>query len=112
MYVITGATGHTGHVITKTLLAAGKKVRVIGRDADRLHNLVAQGAQPFVGDLANPEALSRAFAGADAVYVMVPPHATSPDYRAYQDRITESIASALEMTRVRYAVVLSSFGAG
>ena len=30
MYVITGATGNTGSVITEKLLAKGEKVRVIG----------------------------------------------------------------------------------
>jgi uncharacterized protein YbjT (DUF2867 family) len=35
MYVITGATGHTGSVIAKKLLAQGKKVRVVGRNAAR-----------------------------------------------------------------------------
>jgi len=33
MYVVTGATGHTGNLIAQVLLAKRKKVRVIGRDA-------------------------------------------------------------------------------
>ncbi len=36
MYVITGATGNTGKAIASALLAAGKKVRVISRDAKKL----------------------------------------------------------------------------
>lgn len=36
MYVITGATGHTGSLVADRLLARGEKVRVIGRDAKRL----------------------------------------------------------------------------
>lgn len=34
MYVISGATGNTGKRIAETLLAAGKQVTVISRDAE------------------------------------------------------------------------------
>jgi len=47
MYVVIGATGNTGKIVTKTLLSQNKKVRAIGRDAERLNSL---GAEPFVGD--------------------------------------------------------------
>ena len=43
MYVITGATGNTGRIIAETLLANGKKVRAIGRNAKRLQSLVKKG---------------------------------------------------------------------
>jgi uncharacterized protein YbjT (DUF2867 family) len=36
---------------------------------------------------------------------------TSPDFRAHQDRVTESIAKALEKVGVAHAVTLSSVGA-
>jgi uncharacterized protein YbjT (DUF2867 family) len=111
MYVITGATGNTGGVIARTLLERGKKVRVIGRSADRLQSLASAGAEPFVCDLTNAAALASAFTDASAVYVMIPPNATSPDFRAYQDGITNGIAAALEQTGVKYAVSLSSLGA-
>jgi len=43
---ITGATGHTGHIIAKTLLKNGKRVRGNrGRTAERLQPLVAEGAE-------------------------------------------------------------------
>jgi len=45
MYVVTGATGNTGSVVAKQLLAKGKKVRAIGRNAERLQSLVAQGCR-------------------------------------------------------------------
>lgn len=35
---------------------------------------------------------------------------TSPDFRAHQDRVTESIAKALEKGGVAHAVTLSSVG--
>ena len=50
MYVITGATGNTGSVITEKLLAKGEKVRVVGRDAKRLERFTNKGAEPFIAD--------------------------------------------------------------
>ena len=52
---MTGATGHTGSVIAKTLLARGKKVRVVGRTQERLSPLVSAGAEPFAADISNKE---------------------------------------------------------
>ncbi len=111
MYVITGATGNTGSVIVNALLANGERVRVVARHADRLQSLSAKGAEPFVADLANADALTKAFIGAKAAYVMIPPDASSKDFREYQDRLSESIATALEKSRVQNAVALSSIGA-
>jgi len=111
MFVVTGATGNTGSVVASQLLAAGKKVRGIGRSAERLQRLVHRGAEPFVANLTDCEALTRAFRGAEAVYVMIPPNPTAPDLGAAQHAVSESIAAALEKSGVQYAVALSSIGA-
>lgn len=111
MYVVTGATGNTGRVVANRLLDAGKKVRVISRSAEHLRSFVSRGTEPFVADLADQAALTRAFTGAEAVYAMIPPNPTSEDFRAEQRRVTEPIAGALEKSGVKYAVALSSIGA-
>src|SRR5581483_6895009 len=111
MYVVTGATGHTGSVVAKRLLAHGKKVRVVGRSAERLSTLVSLGAEPFTADVTNKEAITRAFSGAEAAYVMIPPDLANPDYAAYQDKVIEAIAAALDKGAPARVVVLSSFGA-
>ncbi len=111
MYVITGATGQTGSAAAFHLLAEGKKVREIGRSAERLHRLEEIGGEPFIADLADTDALTRAFQGAEAVYVMIPPDLTAENFLEHQQLIVESVAVALERTGVRYAVSLSSIGA-
>ena len=111
MYVITGATGQTGNVVAKTLLSRGERVRVIGRTPERLKTLAAEGAEPFAADLTDVAGVTQAFVGAKAVYVMMPPNLASPDFRAFQNRVTDAITAALQSTGVTHAVTLSSIGA-
>jgi uncharacterized protein YbjT (DUF2867 family) len=111
MYVVIGATGHTGSIVAETLLAKREKVRAVGRDERRLERLKQKGAEAFVGDVTDASAMSRAFAGADAAYVMIPPNMASPNVFSYQQRVNDALAAALENNGVRHAVVLSSIGA-
>lgn len=111
MFAITGSTGNTGSVIAEKLLARGEKVRVIGRDASRLGRFVQKGAEAFTADITDANALARAFEGAKAVYAMVPPNIGAADVRAYAERVSDALASALGKASVSHAVVLSSIGA-
>jgi uncharacterized protein YbjT (DUF2867 family) len=111
LYVILGATGNTGSVVANTLLNKGKRIRVVGRDSRKLAPFVSRGADAFVADAVDAQALGRAFAGAEGVYALIPPNHTSDDYRRYQDQVTDAIVTAIEAAGVKHAVTLSSFGA-
>ncbi len=111
MYVITGATGHTGKRISENLLAAGKSVKVIGRSADKLADLVAKGAEAAIGDLSEVAFLTKAFAGAEAVYLMIPPKLDVSDWRTYQRELVGNYVQALKAAKVPKVVLLSSIGA-
>jgi uncharacterized protein YbjT (DUF2867 family) len=111
MYVILGATGNTGSVVTNTLLSKQKKVRVVGRDSKKLTTFASRGAEAFTANVTDEKALSRAFAGAEAVYAMIPPDLANDNYRGFQSQASNAIAKALEDAGVEHAVTLSSFGA-
>jgi uncharacterized protein YbjT (DUF2867 family) len=111
MYVVTGATGHSGHIVAQRILKAGRKVRAIGRSAERLRFLAALGAEPCICALEDRAALTKALAGVEGVYAVVPPDMAAEDYRAHQDRITDALAAALAESKVKYVVTLSSVGA-
>ncbi len=111
MLVVLGASGHTGQVVARNLLSRGQKVRVVGRNAERLRDLAAKGAEVFVGDAADAPALTKAFKGADGAYVMIPPDVTGHDYRAFQGRVSDAIAASVENAGLKNVVSLSSVGA-
>ena len=107
MYVILGASGNTGSIIADSLLSKGKKVRVVGRDAERLQRFVRQGAEAFTADMSDAAALTKAFTGARAAYLLLPPITSRED----QERESDAIAKAVRESGLRYAVYLSSYGA-
>ncbi len=111
MIVITGATGNIGSKISADLLSRGHKIRCIARNAGKLDELVGKGAEIAVGSLEDTAFLTKAFFGADAVFAMIPPNYTAPDFRAYQNSIGASIAEAIGQSGVKYIVNLSSQGA-
>src|SRR5712671_5299108 len=111
MYVVLGATGNTGSIIANSLLTKGERVRVVGRDASRLARFVRKGAEAFTANVTDAAALTKELSGARAAYLLLPPSLTSLDYRADQERESDSIAKAVRESDLRYAVLLSSFGA-
>ena len=107
IYVILGASGNTGSIIANFLLTKGERVRVVGREAERLQRFVRKGAEAFTADVSDAAALTKAFGGARAAYLMLPPITTRED----QARQSDAIAKAVKKSGLRYAVHLSSYGA-
>jgi len=105
---VMGATGHVGSQLVSRLLAKDVSVRALARNADRLKSL---GVEALAGALDDAAFLTRAFTGAQAAFVMVPPSYAEKDFRAYQRRAGDSIANALTAAGVPRAVALSSLGA-
>ena len=110
MYVIMGATGNTGKPLAMALLNAGKKVRVISRAADKAKALTDKGAELFLGDSSNADFLTKAFSGATAAYVLIPPDWTASDFYSYQQKMADAIVTAVKNSGVKNVVSLSSVG--
>lgn len=111
MYVVVGASGHTGQVVAKTLLDRGQKVRVVGRNAEHFRSLTKQGAEFSIADATDSAALATSFQGADSAYVLIPPNLAADDVAGFQDRVGDAITDALEKAGVQRVVALSSIGA-
>ncbi|ODA90694.1 NAD(P)-dependent oxidoreductase [Leifsonia xyli subsp. xyli] len=71
--IVTGATGHLGRLTVEALRKRGvpaASIRALGRSAERLAPLAAQGIETAVIDFDKPETLEPAFAGADAMLLV------------------------------------------
>jgi len=110
-YVITGATGKIGSIISRELLAKGEKVTVIARNADKLKELAGLGAEALSGSTYDREFLVRAFQGADAVFCLVMPDMFAADVYSEQKTIADNFYEAVKVNKIPNVVLLSSVGA-
>jgi len=110
-YVVLGATGHTGKPIALGLLEQGHTVRIIARNTAKTRELTDKGALLFQGDGRDLEFLKKVFAGADALYALVPMDTQATDFYQTQVSHVSAVAAALKSSTISYVVALSSLGA-
>ncbi len=110
-YVITGSAGHISKPLSEKLLKEGNEVTVIGRNAAHLADLVELGAKTAIGSVEDVDFLTKAFAGADAVYTMVPPNFGVSNWKGYIEQTGKNYAKAISANNIKYVVNLSSIGA-
>ena len=110
MFVVMGASGNTGRATCEALLSAGERVRVVGRNPERLAGFARAGADLAIADWLDPGVLTEALEGAAALYCMVAVDPTVPDYDAHYDAASEAIAAAVSAADVSHVVNLSGIG--
>ena len=111
MYAITGITGQVGGAVAGTLLAEGATVRAVARDAVKAAAWAARGCELAIAEMSDFASLTRAFAGADGVFVLIPPiFDPSPGFTEAR-AIIAAVRAALAETRPSRVVCLSTVGA-
>lgn len=111
MYVITGITGQVASNVARNLLAAGKEVRAVVRDAAKGEPWLAEGCSVALADMNDRAALVQAFTGAEGVFVLLPPNFDpSPDFPETR-AILANLHAALRTCAPRKVVCLSTIGA-
>ncbi len=110
-YVLTGGAGHITKPLAEKLLTDGHDVTVIGRDAAKLESLTHKGATAAVGSVEDVNFLTNVFAGADALYLMIPPNFAVTDWLGYQKKVADYFVQAIKVNQIKKVVVLSSIGA-
>ncbi len=109
--IVTGSLGNISQPLATALVQQGHAVTVISSKPERQAAIEAMGAAAAIGSVENADFLAATFAGADAVYAMVPPNFAITDSRAYHRRVGRSYAQAIGQAGVRRVVQLSSWGA-
>lgn len=110
-YILTGSLGHITKPIALALVKAGHSVTIISSNADRKEAIEQIGATAAIGSVEDATFLTTAFSGADAVYLMIPPHFGTSDWFAYQQSVSTNYVNAIKANNIKYAMVLSSVGA-
>jgi NAD(P)H dehydrogenase (quinone) len=111
MYVITGITGQIGGVIGRILLAAAQPIRGVVRDARKGKVWVERGCEVALATIEDAASLKKAFSGAEAVFVLVPPNFDpSPGFHEARETAA-TLRSALAAARPGRVVYLSTIGA-
>lgn len=111
MFAVTGVTGNVGGQVARTLLAAGKPVRAVLRDAGKSAAWSSLGCEVAIADINDKSALAAAFAGAEAVFVLVPPNFDPAPGFPEAQAIAGTLFSVLEKSRPARVVYLSTIGA-
>ncbi|MCY1074654.1 NmrA family NAD(P)-binding protein [Archangium lansingense] len=112
MFVVTGASGHTGSVVARTLLEQGRRVRVILRDEEKAEPWRQWGAEVVLADLRDVAALAMAMVGARGAYLIVPPPVpASTGVMEACWSVVDSMRRAVEESGLPHFVLLSSVGA-
>jgi NAD(P)H dehydrogenase (quinone) len=111
MYANTGISGQVGSAMARRLLADGRRVRAVVRDAEKGKAWAVQGCEVAVADMNDASALTAAFRDTEGVFILPPPEFDPspgfPEALRIIDAVNEAIASA----RTTKAVVLSTVGA-
>lgn len=111
MYAITGITGQVGGALARTLLADNLAIRAVVRDDRKGKSWATLGCDVAVAEMEDAAALTRAFAGAEAIFILPPsefdPQPGYPEAR----RIIDAVVAALEQAKPAGVVCLSTIGA-
>jgi uncharacterized protein YbjT (DUF2867 family) len=114
MIVITTPTGNIGSKVLGTLLdrapAGGEKLRVIVRDPAKLADQVRDRVDVVPGSHGDADVVNHAFAGADAVFWLVPPDPRAPSIEAAYAGFTRAAAEAFTVHGVAHVVGVSALG--
>jgi uncharacterized protein YbjT (DUF2867 family) len=110
-YVITGSIGHISKPVVEKLVAAGHNVTVITSNNARVADIEALRAKAAVGSVDDAAFLTATFAGADAVYLMIPPTFAAADWYTHQTQVADNYVAAVKANSIKNIVLLSSIGA-
>ncbi|MGW2158426.1 NAD(P)H-binding protein [Nonomuraea sp. NPDC001699] len=115
MIVITAPTGNIGRRLLSLLVEAapahGEELRVVVRDPARLPEAVRGRVEVVTGSHGDAATADRAFAGADAVFWLVPPDSSATPEEAFSG-FTRPAARAFAAHGVGHVVGISALGRG
>jgi dihydroflavonol-4-reductase len=115
MILVTGATGHVGNVLVRTLCARGEHVRVLVLPDDSCASITGLDVECVTGNVLDPDSLKQAMKGVDLVYHLAGIVSIVPGHETLMERVNvegvHNVAQAALQTGVRRVVHVSSIHA-
>ncbi|GCE07626.1 NmrA family NAD(P)-binding protein [Dictyobacter aurantiacus] len=112
MIVITTPTGLIGHQVLNNLLDSDEPIRVIMRDPSRLSPRARERVEVVQGSHGDLDVVTRAFAGADSVFWLVPPDPRAESVEDAYVGFSRPACEAFKTQGVKRVVGVSAFGRG
>ena len=115
MNLVTGATGHLGNVLIRTLLEKGEKVRAFVLPKDNLTPLDGLDVEIAHGNVLEPESITPALKGVDTAYHLAAMISIMPGKNEMVQRVnvegTRNMLAAAQKAQLRRFVYTSSIHA-
>jgi len=112
MTVITTPTGAIGHQVLEHVVRSNEPIRVIVRDPSRLPSHIRERIDVVQGSHGEAAVVNKAFAGADAVFWLVPPDPRAKTVDAAYVDFTRPACAAFKAQGVKRVVGISALGRG
>jgi uncharacterized protein YbjT (DUF2867 family) len=112
MIIITAPTGAIGHQVLEHVLRGEEAIRVIARDPSRLSSHVRERIDVVQGSHSDAAVVNKAFAGADAVFWLVPPDPRAKTVDAAYLDFARPACAAFKTHCVKRVVGISALGRG
>jgi len=109
--VITGSLGNISKPLAISLIAKGHSVSVISSNPEKQKEIEAIGAKAAIGSIEDINFLITTFAGADAVYCMIPFNFMEEDQAAYFIKIETNYVQAIKHNEIEKVVFLTGWAA-
>jgi uncharacterized protein YbjT (DUF2867 family) len=114
--LVIGASGFLGRQVARALLADGRSVRCMARDATSVQDLTDAGCEVVEGDVLKPASVDRALQSVDAAYICI--HTLSPqaasasgqDFMDVEQAGMRNIVAACKTHDVHRLVYVTSIG--
>jgi uncharacterized protein YbjT (DUF2867 family) len=110
--VITGSLGNISQPLTKELLQKGHAVTLVSSKPEKQPAIEALGATAAIGSIEDGPFVAATFAGAEAVYCMIPFNLAAADQGAYFRQVRQNYLQAIQQAGIRRVVLLSGWTAG
>ena len=110
-FIILGATGHVGSVVTRLLLEENRQVVAVTSNPHHADGLRRSGARAVTLDVRDTPALHDVLQHGDRLFLLNPPAAPTTDTDREERATAASIIAALKGSGIRKIVAQSTYGA-